>query len=131
MEPLGGIAEADGLLGRAFPLPAAVLPLARWTDVVAVGGGAEVQWNFDDSRAGAPGRLALYAGREPAPPQLDAAAEMLQEFEVRAVPLPGAEPSLRPVFELRWATGGLHLRLTAQGPWRQSDVVALARSVAV
>ena len=36
-EPLEGIAAADALLGRAFPLPTAPLPLARWVDVVQVG----------------------------------------------------------------------------------------------
>ena len=64
-EPLEGIADADALLGRPFPLPAAPLPLARWVDVVQVAEhGAEVAWNLDDTRAGAPGRLALYAGLE-------------------------------------------------------------------
>ena len=67
-EPLEGIAAADALLGRPFPLPSAPLPLARWVDVVQVAEhGVEVAWNLDDTRAGAPGRLALYAGLEPAP----------------------------------------------------------------
>ena len=70
-EPLEGIAEADAVLGRPFPLPSAALPLARWVDVVQVGEhGVEVAWNLDDTRPGAPGRLALYAGLEP-PPERD------------------------------------------------------------
>src|SRR3954453_16710074 len=66
-EPLEGIAAADARLGRPFPLPTMPLPLARWVEVTAVGSGAEVAWNLDDTRAGAPGRLALYAGPEPPP----------------------------------------------------------------
>ena len=67
-EPLEGIAGADAVLGRPFPLPSAALPLARWVDVVQVAErGVEVAWNLDDTRAGAPGRLALYAGLEPPP----------------------------------------------------------------
>ena len=67
-EPLEGIADADAVLGRPFPLPSAALPLARWVDVVQVAEhGVEVAWNLDDTRAGAPGRLALYAGLAPAP----------------------------------------------------------------
>jgi hypothetical protein len=59
-EPLEGIAEADAVLGRPFPLPSAALPLARWVDVVQVAErGVEVAWNLDDTRPGAPGRLAL------------------------------------------------------------------------
>src|SRR3954464_7747352 len=66
-EPLEGIAAADARLGRPFPLPTMPLSLARWVEVTAVGSGAEVAWNLDDTRAGAPGRLALYAGPEPPP----------------------------------------------------------------
>ena len=51
-EPLEGIAGADAILGRAFPLPAAPLPLVRWVDVAPLGDGAEVVWSLDDSRAG-------------------------------------------------------------------------------
>ena len=43
--------------------------------------------------------------------------------------LPEAQPSLRPVAELRWERDGLHLRLTAQGPWELDALLALARSV--
>ena len=43
-EPLEGIAAADALLGRPFPLPEAPLPLARWVDVVQV---AEHGVSFD------------------------------------------------------------------------------------
>jgi hypothetical protein len=67
-EPLEGIAEADAVLGRPFPLPSAALPLARWVDVVQVAEhGVEVAWNLDDTRPGAPGCLALYAGQDAAP----------------------------------------------------------------
>ena len=41
-----------------------------------------------------------------------------------------AQPSLRPVHELRWQRDGLHLRLTAQGPWAVRALVAIAQSVA-
>ena len=57
-EPLEGIADADAVLGRPFPLPSAALPLARWVDVVQVAErGVEVAWNLDDTRPGTPGRL--------------------------------------------------------------------------
>ena len=129
MEPLGGIAGADALLGRRFPLPDRPLPLARWVEVRQVGAGAEVEWNLDDTRPGAPGRLALYAGPSPAPEQLDAAPDLAGDVEVRRLPLDEAQPSLRPVVELRWRLDGLHLRLTAQGPWDLAALLAVARSV--
>jgi hypothetical protein len=132
-EPLEGIAAADALLGRPFPLPAAPLPLARWVDVVQVAErGVEVAWNLDDTRAGSPARLALYAGLE-APPEreLPGAEDAPDEdaIAVRTAALPEAQPSLRPVTELRWERDGLHLRLTAQGPWETDALLALARSV--
>ena len=133
-EPLEGIADADAVLGRPFPLPSARLPLARWVDVVQVAEhGAEVAWNLDDTRAGAPGRLALYAGagaRARARPARRAARPRAQDgIAVRTAALPEAQPSLRPVTELRWQRDGLHLRLTAQGPWELEALLALARSV--
>jgi hypothetical protein len=132
-EPLEGIAEADAVLGRAFPLPSAALPLARWVDVVQVAErGVEVAWNLDDTRAGAPGRLALYAGLDAAPDRdLPAAQEAGGEgpIAVRTAALGEAQPSLRPVTELTWERDGLHLRLTAQGPWELDALLALARSV--
>jgi hypothetical protein len=132
-EPLEGIAEADAVLARPFPLPSAALPLARWVDVVQVGEhGVEVAWNLDDTRAGAPGRLALYAGTEPAPDRdLPGAHENEGEdgIAVRTAALGEAQPSLRPVTELTWERDGLHLRLTAQGPWELDALLALARSV--
>jgi len=132
-EPLEGIADADAVLGRPFPLPSARLPLARWVDVVQVAEhGAEVAWNLDDTRAGAPGRLAPYAGAAPAPEHdlPDAhEAEGADGIAVRTAALPEAQPSLRPVTELRWQRDGLHLRLTAQGPWDLEALLALARSV--
>jgi hypothetical protein len=132
-EPLEGIAAADALLGRPFPLPSAPLPLARWVDVVQVAEhGVEVAWNLDDTREQAPGRLVLYAGLE-APPERDlpGAGDAREEggFAVRTAALPEAQASLRPVTELRWQLEGLHLRLTAQGPWETDALLALARSV--
>jgi hypothetical protein len=48
---------------------------------------------------------------------------------VRRAPLERAQPSLRPVYELRWVAAGLHLRLTAQGPWQPEHLLALAASI--
>jgi hypothetical protein len=132
-EPLEGIAAADALLGRPFPLPGAPLPLARWVDVGQVAErGVEVAWSLDDSRPGSPGRLALYAGTEPPPDRRLESADATREVEgitVRTAPLPEAEPSLRPVTELRWERDGLHLRLTGQGPWALDALLGIARSV--
>jgi len=137
MHPLGGIADADARLGRRFPLPAAALPLTRWVEVRGLGDdGVEVEWNLDDTRAGAPGRLALYAGHDAPPDQLpqDGAEATRVELAgrhvtVRRSPLGEAVPSLRPVWELRWRTATLQLRLTAQGPWALEDVLAIAASI--
>jgi len=110
----------------------APIPLARWVDVSRVGPrGAEVAWNLDDTRPGSPGRLALYAGLEPPPPRElpGAEGESRAGVAVRRAPLPEAQESLRPVTELTWADGGLHLRLTAQGPWDLEALLALAASV--
>ena len=129
VEPWSGIADADAHLGRPFPLPTAPLPLARWIEVRPAGRGAEVEWNLDDTRADAPGRLALYAGPDPPPDRAwDVAAERLGAAELRTLPLAEAEPSLRPAHELRWQRDGLHLRLTAQGPWHRDDLLAIAES---
>ena len=133
-QPLEGIAAADARLGRGFPLPTVPLPLARWVEITEVGGGAEVAWNLDDSRAGAPGRIALYAGREPPPPRdlPGGGAVMLRgRIAWREAPLPEAQPSLRPVRELTWAAGGLHLRITAQGPWDEAALEAIAASIPI
>jgi len=123
------LAEADAHLGRPVPLPRAPLPLTRWVEVHAVADGAvEVEWNLDDSRAGTPARLALYAGRA-APPDRGWGPGT-GPFAHRTVPLAEAEPSLRPAHELRWRTAdGLHLRLTAQGPWDHAALVRIAESV--
>jgi hypothetical protein len=133
-QPLEGIAAADARLGRPFPLPQIVLPLARWIEVVEVGQGAEVAWNLDDSRPGAPGRLALYAGREPPPArELPGGDEPKMRGGVawREAPLPEAQPALRPVRELSWRAGGLHLRITAQGPWEDAALEAIVASIPV
>jgi hypothetical protein len=132
-EPLEGIAAADALLGRPFPLPSMALPLARWVDVVRIAErGVEVAWSLDDSRAGAPGRVALYAGIDPPPEHELHGADAPLDVDgiaVRTAPLPEAEPSLQPVTELRWEHDGLHLRLTGQGPWPLDALLAIARSV--
>jgi hypothetical protein len=132
-EPLEGIAAADALLGRPFPLPAVALPLARWVDVVRIAErGVEVAWSLDDSRGGAPGRVALYAGSDPPPAHDLQGAEGPRDVDgiaVRTAPLPEAEPSLQPVTELCWERDGLHLRLTAQGAWTPDALLAIARSV--
>ena len=129
-EPWTGIADADAHLGRRFPLPTAALPLARWIEVRANGAGAEVEWNLDDTRPETPGRLALYAGGEPPPERAwDVEAERHGDVELRTLALEEAEPALRPAHELRWRVDGLHLRLTAQGPWERDDLLTIAASV--
>jgi hypothetical protein len=136
-ESLAGLADADARLGRPFPLPAAPLPLPRWVDVRAVDRGAEVVWSLDDTRPGTPGRLALHAAPEPPAPRALGwdAEERVAELApgtaatLRTAALAQAQPSLRPVRELTWSDGGLHLRLTAQGPWAVDELLALARSV--
>ena len=131
MDPWTGIADADAHLGRPFPLPSAPLPLARWVEVRPSGpNGVEVEWNLDDTRAGSPGRLALYAGSDPPPERpWDVAVEEHGEVELRTLPLEEAEPALRPAHELRWRCDGLHLRLTAQGPWDRATLLHIAASV--
>jgi len=133
-QPLEGIAAADSRLGRPFPLPQIELPLARWVEVTEVGAGAEVAWNLDDSRPGAPGRLALYAGPEPPPPRELPDGGPVEERDGiawRRAPLPEAQPALRPVHELSWTAGGLHLRLTAQGPWEDAALEAIVASIRI
>jgi hypothetical protein len=126
---LAGIAEADAHLGRAVPLPAAPLPLARWVEVVACGPQAvQVEWNLDDTRPLSPGRLTLYAGVSAPVERGLPAAEVLGRYAHRSAPLSEAEPELRPVQELAWEQDGLHLRLTGQGPWALAELVALADS---
>jgi len=132
-EPLEGIAAADELLRRPFPLPSVPIPLCRWVDVIQVAGqGVEVAWNLDDTRPNTPGRLALYAGTEPPEdrelPNASAPTHH-NAIAIRTAPLPEAEPSLRPVTELTWQQDGLHLRLTAQGPWELEALLAFADSI--
>lgn len=130
-EPIG-IAGADAHLGVPFPLPRVPLPLVRWVQVGLVGPGAEVEFNLDDSRPDTPGRLALYAGPQAPAEQLPADASVTRTdagWRVGRAPLEEAQASLRPVVEVRWRMGALHLRLTAQGPWRLDEVLAIARSV--
>ena len=137
MEELDGIAGADAHLGRPMPLPSLALPLVRWSRLYAVSpDGAEIEFNLDDSRAGAPGRLALYAGFAP-PPHRDWPGDLPpREVDVdgaRGVWLEAelleAQPSLRPAVELTWHAHGWELRLTAQGPWEPTQLVAIAASV--
>jgi hypothetical protein len=134
-QPLDGIAEADAHLGRQVPLPHVALPLTRWVDVYACGPHAvEVAWNLDDTRPDRPGRVSLYAGAAAPPARELAAASELEPVADgvthREAPLMEAQPSLRPVHELSWQRDGLYLRLTAQGPWAVSALVAIAQSVA-
>jgi len=130
VEPLEGIAAADALLGRPFPLPLIPVPLARWTEVQAIGDAVELEWNLDDTREGAPGRLALLVSREPVGTQLPESPVTVQgPVAMRTAPLPEAQESLRPVTELLWEADGLHLRLTAQGPWERETLLMLAASV--
>ena len=128
-DPLDGIGAADVHLGRHVPLPRLALPLARWVEVVAVGPAAvQVEWNLDATRAGTPGRLTLYVGLA-APPERGLPAPTAHgDYAHRTAPLHEAEPELRPVHELAWQRGGLHLRLTGQGAWTVDDLVALADS---
>ena len=135
MEEWAGLADADAHLGRSVPLPSVPLPLTRWVDVRPAGArGVEVAWNLDDTRAGSPGRLALYAGEEPPPePPWDAPAAAVDvggsPAEHRTLALDEADASLRPAHELRWHASGMHLRLIGQGPWDPADLVAIAASV--
>ena len=135
MEPWSGIADADAYLGRPVPLPTVPLPLARWVEVHPAGERAvEIEWNLDDTRPESTGRLALYAGEAPPDERAwDVAPQAVQldgvQAEHRTVPLEEAEPALRPAHELRWRLDGLHLRLTAQGPWRVEDLIAIGASV--
>ncbi|MDQ3632502.1 MAG: hypothetical protein M3417_14785 [Actinomycetota bacterium] len=130
MEPLEGIAAADALLGRPFPLPAAALPLTRWTEVHALDDAAEVEWNLDDSRAGAPGRLALLVSAHVVQTQLpEAPVSVHGRVALRSAPLAEAQASLRPVTELLWQADRLHLRLTAQGPWEREALLRIAAGV--
>ena len=47
------------------------------------------------------------------------------------VNLPEAQPALRPVHELTWKGEGLHLRLTAQGPWDEAALRAIVASIPI
>jgi hypothetical protein len=130
VEPLEGIAAADALLGRPVPLPTAPLPLTRWTEVQAIGDAVEVEWNLDDSREAAPGRLALLVSTDPVETQLPESPVVAHgPVALRTAPLQEAQESLRPVTELLWQDGELHLRLTAQGPWERETLLMLAASV--
>ncbi len=129
-EPLEGIAAADEHLGRPVPLPAASLPLTRWVEVVAGGPRAvQVEWNFDVSRPDSRGRLTLYVGVEPAPERGLPEPTACGRYAYRHAPLAEAAPEFRPVQELAWQHDRLHLRLTAQGPWALTELVAVADSV--
>ncbi len=129
-EDLEGIAEADRHLGRRVPLPAAPLPLARWVQVVATGPGAvQVEWNLDATRPETPGRVTLYVGLQPPPERGLPEPSPAGRYAYRNAPLSEASPEFRPVQELAWEHDGLHLRLTGQGPWVLTELVALADSI--
>ena len=129
-ESLDGIAAADEHLGRRVPLPTAALPLTRWVEVVASGAGAvQVEWNLDVSRPESPGRLTLYVGRERPPERGLPAPSPAGRYAYRNAPLAEASPAFRPVQELAWEHDGLHLRLTGQGPWVLTELIALADSI--
>jgi hypothetical protein len=128
--PLAGIGVADEHLGRRVPLPSAPLPLARWVEVVTAGPGAvQVEWNLDDTRPGAPGRLTLRVSHQAPPERGLPDATPLGRYAHRTAPLAQAEPGLRPVQELAWEQDGVHLRLTGQGPWELDELVAVADSI--
>lgn len=130
-EPLQGVGAADAHLGRRVPLPMAPLPLARWVEVVTSGPDAvQVEWNLDTSRTDAPGRLTLYAGHAPPAERGLPTPTPVGRYAYRSAALEEAETGLRPVQELAWEHGGLHLRLTGQGPWRREELVAIADSIA-
>ena len=135
MDDWTGITDADRHLGRQVPLPSAVLPLVRWVEVKPSGAdGVEVEWNLDDTRPGARGRLALYVGHTPpGEREWDAESRAVEvdgaPGEHRVLALEEADPALRPAHELRWVSDGLHLRLTAQGPWDLDELVAIGASV--
>ncbi len=85
---------------------------------------------LDDSRDGAPGRLALLVSAAIVATQLPESAVAVEgPVTIRSAPLNGAQASLRPVSELLWEADGLHLRLTAQGPWEHETLLMLAASV--
>lgn len=127
---LEGIAAADVHLGRPVPLPTAPLPLTRWVEVIAAGPDAvQVEWNLDATRPESPARLTLYAGLSVPPERGLSAPTAVGRYAYRAAPLPEAQPELRPVQELAWEQEGLQLRLTGQGPWVLTELVALADSV--
>lgn len=128
--PLEGIAAADELLGRAVPLPTVALPLVRWVEIVASGPRAvQVEWNLDATRPQSPGRLTLYAGHDPPPERGLPEAEPVGSYAYRTAPLAEAAPEFRPVQELAWQRADLHLRLTGQGPWVLTELVAIADSI--
>jgi hypothetical protein len=129
-EALEGIAAADEHLGRPVPLPMVPLPLARWVEVVANGPGAvQVEWNLDATRSRSPGRLTLYVGLQEPPERGLPEQSAIGDYAYRNAPLADASPEFRPVQELAWTRDGLHLRLTGQGPWALTELVAVADSV--
>ena len=72
--------------------------------------------------------------RQPPPPRelpRGGPVEMRGGIAWRSAPLPEAQPSLRPVRELSWTAGGLHLRLTAQGPWDDAALAAIVAAIPI
>ncbi|MCW2995929.1 MAG: hypothetical protein JWQ18_3424, partial [Conexibacter sp.] len=58
-----------------------------------------------------------------------APADVADGVTHREAPLAEAQPSLKPVHELSWQRDGLHLRLTAQGPWALGALLSIVQSV--
>ena len=127
-EPLDGLAAADAHLGRPFPLPAAALPLTRWVEVRAVGPGAEVEFNLDDSREGAPGRLALYAGPVAPPDQLSEAACPVEQTKVRGLRAAAGAAGRRAALAAPRGRGRLDLGRAAPASHRPGPVGAGGRA---
>jgi hypothetical protein len=85
--------------------------------------------NFHYTRGG-PGRLALLVSVHVPPVQLpDASPHPAGGGVLREAPLEQAQESLRPVRELIWQLGDLHLRMTAQGQWDEAELLTIAASV--
>lgn len=75
-------------------------------------------------------RLALLVSAQGVATQLPESSPATKgPVALRTALLAEAQESLRPVTELLWEADGLHLRLTAQGPWERETLLMLAASV--